>query len=193
MELTEREEEQDILFGVINRFIGYFTREAVPRTTNDTTTEYPFVAMDTRQAYEQIRIATKYLKAKQRDSQSLSFLDIGCGIGNILLLAELMECTVCGIEKDEASYSIAKNLVGEESVTREDIWQFERWADFDIVYYFRPFSEKNKQLKFEKLVEDKMQVGAILIGNRRMGFGIDEDMRFKRLVKELPVWEKLSD
>ena len=79
--LTEREEEQDILFGVINRFIGYFTRQAVPNTTNDTANEYPFVAMDTRQAYEQIRLARKHLLQSAEPSRPFKFIDIGCGIG----------------------------------------------------------------------------------------------------------------
>ncbi len=118
---NEREEEQDILFGVINRFIGYFTRQAVPKTINDTTCEYPFVAMDTRQAYEQIRLARGVLEKIEDGISKKKFIDIGCGIGNILLLAELMEFEVFGIEKDTASFSIAQNLVGEECVSQEDI------------------------------------------------------------------------
>lgn len=188
--LTEREEEQDILFGVINRFIGYFTREAVPKTINDTTHEYPFVAMDTRQAYEQIRLARSYLQESGTYKPGLSFIDIGCGIGNILLLAELMEFDVFGIEKDSASFDIAQKLVGDEYVSQEDIWNFNRLNQFDVVYYFRPFSEKTMQLKFEQHVEDQLKPGAILIANRKMGDAIDNDKRFTRLDSNWPVWLK---
>ena len=186
--LTEREEEQDILFGVINRFIGYFTRQAVPNTSNDTTSEYPFVAMDTRQAYEQIRMARHYLLKSGRHKPPLRFLDIGCGIGNILLLAELMDFEVFGIEKDTGSLSIACNLVGEESVSREDIWSYTKIDEFDVVYYFRPFCEKKHQLAFEQRIEDSVKPGAILIANRKMNSSINEDPRYRRVSAQWPVW-----
>lgn len=187
--LTDREEEQDILFGVINRFIGYFTRQAVPNTTNDTTNEYPFVAMDTRQAYEQIRLARKYLlESGVERSQPLKFIDIGCGIGNILLLAELMEFEIFGIEKDTSSLEIARNLIGDAAVSQENIWNYTRLNEFDVVYYFRPFCEKTHQLRFEQRVEDHLKPGAILIANRKMSNSVDDDPRFQRLSSHLPVW-----
>lgn len=187
--VTEREEEQDILFGVINRFIGYFTRQAVPQTINDTTCEYPFVAMDTRQAYEQIRLARDFLEKENREG-SRKFIDIGCGIGNILLLAEMMDFEVFGIEKDTASLSIARELVGDDCVRQEDIWSFEAIREYDVVYYFRPFSEKSRQLKFEQHIEDSIKPGAILIANRKMSDRIDTDPRFLRLDPAWPVWLK---
>lgn len=186
--LTKREEEQDILFGVINRFIGYFTRQSVPNTTNDTASEYPFVAMDTRQAYEQIRMARRYLREQGPPGRSFKFIDIGCGIGNILLLAEMMEFEVFGIEKDTSSLAIARDLVGEPSVSQEDIWNYTKLNEFDVVYYFRPFCEKTYQLKFEQRIEDNLKPGAILIANRKMSRGIDEDPRYQRLSQNWPVW-----
>jgi SAM-dependent methyltransferase len=189
---TTRDEELDVLFGVINRFIGYFTRQAVPRTGNDTSVEYPFVAMDTRQAYEQLLLARSYLEDRGLFRPGLKCIDIGCGIGNILLIAELLEFDIFGIEKDPASLQIARNLVGEALVAELDIWSFERLADFDVLYYFRPFCEKTRQLKFERLVEQQCKPGAILIANRKMDEGIDNDPHFDRISKEYPIWRKIS-
>ena len=190
--LTDRQEEQDILFGVINRFIGYFTRTAVPNTSNDTTSEYPFIAMDTRQAYEQIRIAKRYLKKTRNGDQPLTFIDVGCGIGNILLLAECMDFNVFGIEKDNGSIEIARSLIGDSLVSQEDLWNFHRLSEFDVVYYFRPFCEKSSQLKFERLIEDNVKPGAILIANKKMDTAIDRDPRFHRLSHQWPVWSRLG-
>jgi len=189
---ANRDEELDVLFGVINRFIGYFTRQAVPRTGNDTSVEYPFVAMDTRQAYDQLLLARSYLQDHSLFRPGLTCIDIGCGIGNILLLAEALEFDVFGIEKDPASLQIARNLVGETQVEEGDIWTFEGLADFDVVYYFRPFCEKTKQLKFERLVEQQCKPGAILIANRKMDKTIDTDPRFQRIAKDFPVWRKIN-
>lgn len=188
--ITNDELEQDILFGIINRFIGYFTHTAVPNTTNDTTYEYPFVAMDTRQAYAQIKLARDHLGQPQPAAEPLRFIDIGCGIGNILLIAEMMEFDVFGIEKDLASVATARALVGEAQVSCQDIWQFEQIDQFDIVYYFRPFCEKSYQLRFEKLVENRLRPGAILIANKKMNTAIDQQPAFIRLTPSMPVWQK---
>ena len=186
-----REEEQDILFGVINRFIGYFTRKAVPATVNDITREYPFVAMDTRQAYEQLLLARDFLHDKHPGSD-LRFIDIGCGIGNIMLLAEMMGFSIFGIEKDTPSFETAIHLVGAEHVSQEDIWKFNNLGKYDLVYYFRPFCEKTSQLRFEKRIENQMKPGSVLIANRKMDETIDSDRRFRRLSTDLPVWYKSS-
>ncbi|PIE64167.1 MAG: SAM-dependent methyltransferase [Desulfobacterales bacterium] len=190
--VNRREEEYDILFGVINRFIGYFTRQALPATTNDTTKEYPFVAMDTRQAYEQIRLARDFLIHAGSAPDHLSFIDIGCGIGNILLIAEMMGFNVFGIEKDSASLTTARQLVGEESVKETDIWDFTELSSFDIIYYFRPFCTKKAQLAFEQHIENSLKPGGILIANRKMGTSLDSGTRFSRLSPEWPVWHKNS-
>ena len=188
--VNEREEELDVFFGAINRFIGYFTRDSQRLSANDTSKEYPFVAMDTRQAYEQLKLARDYLRQTDQFRPGLKFIDIGCGIGNVMLLAELMDFAVYGIEKDEVPFQTAVKLMGEELVAQDDIWQFERFGDFDLIYYFRPFAAKELQLRFEKMVEDALRPGGILIANRKMDNGIDDDPRFRRLTERWPVWVK---
>ncbi len=186
----DRQDELDILFGTINRFIGYFSRQAQQQTQSDPASEYPFIAMDTRQAYEQIRVAKEYLLKKQQFSQDLQFIDIGCGIGNILLMAELMEFRVFGIEKDPVPFKIAKNLLGDSLVQQTDIWKFNRFHDFDVIYYFRPFPVRKLQCVFEKKIENQLRPGGILIANRKMDDSINTDDRFSRIENDLPVWVK---
>jgi 2-polyprenyl-3-methyl-5-hydroxy-6-metoxy-1,4-benzoquinol methylase len=183
--LNEREEELDVFFGIINRFIGYFTRDSIQHTANDTTTEYPFVPMDTRQAYDQVKLAHSLVSLKNP-----TFIDVGCGIGNIMLMAELMGFQAYGIEKDPYPFEIAKKLMGHESVSQDDIWEFERFAEFDVIYYFRPFSEKSLQEKFEKLMEEQLRPGGILIANRKMNMDIDDNPDFTRIDEMMPVWQK---
>ncbi len=190
--LDAREEELDVFFGIINRFIGYFTRDAIRASQNDTSSEYPFVPMDTRQAYAQISLARDLLRQQKKMRPGVSFIDVGCGIGNVLLMAELMDFKVYGIEKDEYPYKIAEKLLG-DSVAQDDIWEFERFGDFDVIYYFRPFAEKNMQLKFEHMIEDRLKPGGILIANRKMDMEIDNDPRFQRLQEQWPVWLKKED
>ena len=185
------EDERDVLFGIINRYIGYFTTDSQRQSQNDPGSEYPFVPMDTRQVYDQLKFVHDFLfETALFVGRPLSFLDIGCGIGNVLLVAELMEFVVSGLEKDEYPFAVAAKLIGLERVVKQDIWDYDLYDSFDIIYYFRPFHEGNLECRFERFIEDQMKSGAVLIANRKMDRGIDTDLRFCRLHPELPIWQK---
>jgi len=184
------QEEKDILFGIINRFIGYFTRDSQRESTNNEDAEYPFVPMDTRQMIEQVQLARATLQKRQENQHIYTFIDIGCGIGNVLLAAEQLDFEVFGIEKDPYPCKIAQKLIGETQVRMEDIWDFNDYGKFDVIYYFRPFHDGNTQKRFELHIENSLKPGGILIANRKMSQAINQDPRFKHLHSELPVWEK---
>ncbi len=186
------EEELDILLGVINRFIGYFTRDSIRETKNDTKTEYPFVPMDTRQAFEQILAARRHFDSQGSFNRPLTFIDIGCGIGQIMLMAEMAGFDAFGIEKDPYPCTIAQRLMGKDKVLLEDIWNFDGYGNFDVIYYFRPFSTKELQSRFEKMVEDELKPGGLIIGNRRLSDSIENDKRFCRVDPHWPVWHKIT-
>lgn len=185
------DEERDILFGVINRFIGFFTRDSQRHSQNDPGSEYPFVPMDTRQVYAQVKFVRDLLTEASGPETSHSFLDIGCGIGNVLLFAELMDFTVFGLEKDEYPCSIAAKLIGQEEVIQQDIWEFDDYHHFDVIYYFRPFHDGNLERRFERFIEDQLKPGGVLIGNRKMSDEIESDPRFIRLHPTMPIWQKV--
>ena len=186
-EITER----DVLLGVINRFIGLFSRRIQRATLNQTDIEYPFVAMDTRQVLDQLLFVSSYIHASWRSAGELpKFVDIGCGFGNVMLFAEQMDFQVFGLEKDEASLEVARSLFEPEQLIQEDIRNYTGYDRFDVIYYFCPLTEGQRE--FERFVEDRMKKGAILIANYKRSQDINEDRRFRRLSGDLPVWEKVS-
>ena len=185
---TDHEDEKDILFGIINRFIGYFTRDSQRESTNNDEIEYPFVPMDSRQMIAQIRVARATLQSHTSDYDANTFIDIGCGIGNVLLAAEQMDFRVFGIEKDPFPCKVAQKLFGKNQVVMEDIWEFTEYNTFDVIYYFRPFHDGNTQKRFELYIENELKPGGILIANRKMSQAINHDGRFYHLHPDLPVW-----
>ncbi len=188
-QLTEEEEIRDIFFGIINRFIGLYTIDSQKHSQNDRS-EYPFVPMDTRQLFDQLYFAAGHLKKNRAAAGPFTLLDIGCGIGNVMLFAEQMGFDVSGFEKDDYPFRIARRLMGEERVTKDDLWLYDGYHRFDVIYYFRPLSDGEAQRRFERMIEEKMAPGALLIANRKMSIEIDADPRFQRLHPELPVWRK---
>ncbi|MEN8200517.1 MAG: methyltransferase domain-containing protein [Thermodesulfobacteriota bacterium] len=185
------EHELDAYLGVINRFIAYHGHRSLKKTDHTTAEAYPFVAMDTRQVFEQISFVHDYLEMEGRnEDRTFRFLDVGCGIGNILLIAEQYGFDVYGFERDEASCRIAMDIIGKERVWLDDAWKFENYGDYDVVYFFRPLPEAGPQSKLEQLIEERIKPGAVLIGNLRLGSSIEEDPRFSRLHEKFPIWRK---
>ncbi|MBU4260742.1 MAG: class I SAM-dependent methyltransferase [Proteobacteria bacterium] len=191
-ELTEEEEIRDIFFGIINRFIGFYTRDSQKYSKNDTANEYPFVPMDTRQLFDQLRFAAKYLKEYAPQKTPFTLLDIGCGIGNVMLFAEQMEFDVFGFEKDEYPLQIARKLMGSDRAIQGDLWQYDDYVRFDVIYYFRPLANGDDERRFERMIEDRMRTGSLLIANRKMSEDIFADSRFEKLSDNLPVWRKIA-
>ncbi len=186
-DLTER----DVLLGVINRFIGLFSREIQKTTLNQTDVEYPFVAMDTRQVLEQLTFVRDYIDSSgQYKGEEIKFVDIGCGFGNVMLFAEQFDFQVFGLEKDEASLKVARSLFEPEQLIEADIRSFASYDQFDVIYYFCPLTEGERE--FEIFVEEHMKKGAILIANYKRSKEIDQDRRFVKLSKQLPVWRKVG-
>jgi len=187
-------EENDIFFNVINRFVGFHSRDAVRNTGNDTECEYPFVAMDTRQVFAQLDFAARYLglDPDAAPEHPTRFLDVGCGIGNVLLFAEQFGFETYGIEKDEYPFQIAAKLIGEDRIAQADIWSYDGYGEYEVIYYYRPFSGREQQLRFERLIEDTMKAGGILIANHKNSAAIDLDKRFEKLSPSLPIWRKIQ-
>lgn len=192
--LLSDEDEQDIFFNIINRFIGYFSRNAQRESQNDPAGEYPFVAMDTRQVYEQLRFVAGYLAEKKTQTENWppTFIDIGCGIGNVMLIAEQFGFDVFGLEKDPYPAAIAAQLFSADRVFQSDIFAFPDYARFDVIYYFRPFSQARMQSRFELTIETSMKPGAILIANHTMDKNAYNGRSdFKSISSLLPIWERL--
>lgn len=189
-----KNEENDIFFNVINRFVGFYSRDAARETRNDTDCEYPFVAMDTRQIFAQMDFISAFLGLDRENPipPQPRLLDVGCGIGNVLLIAEQFGFEVYGFEKDDYSFPIAAKLIGEERVAQADIWTYEGYGEYEVIYYYRPFSGRQQQLRFEKLIEDTMKTGGILIANHKNSDAIDQDRRFEKLSPSLPIWQKIQ-
>ncbi len=188
----EQPQEIEILLGVINRFIGLFSRQIQRHTKLETSREYPFIAMDTRQVFEELTIARDHLLKRNNcvDLRDKKFLDVGCGFGNVMLFAEQFGFDVYGIEKDSASITNALKFFDKSQIIADDIKTFNGYKEFDVVYFFCPLTEGER--KFEEFLEDQIKPGAILIGNYKRSKKIETDKRFKKLSDLLPVWEKIS-
>ena len=183
------ENELDAYLGVINRFFAYHGHKSVKNSQHGKERAYPFIAMDTRQVFEQISFLHDYL-GMETGNRKYRFLDVGCGIGNILLVAEQYGFDVFGFEKDPYPCQLARELVGEDRVWEDDARTFTGYSEYDVVYFFRLLPDAGPQAALEKMIEEQLKPGAILIANWKLGRSVEHDRRFEKIHQHYPIWQK---
>lgn len=144
---------------------------------------HPFIPYTPKVAVEQLLIAFDLLaNGKPWNVHSKKkFLDAGCGIGNIMLLAQKVGFVPYGLEIDPTLIKAAKKVDRQIShhIVRQNIMTYKKYDEYDVIYYFCPFDCHEKEQKFEKRVEDQMKIGAILIPNYKQCDRIMRDKRFR--------------
>lgn len=90
------------------------------------------------------------------------FLDIGCGCGTKMMLAEeVFGLTVHGIER-VPEYVAAARQRG-LTVTEADALDWDGYGKYDLIFFNRPFFDKDRQALLEKQVWADMKPGAVVI------------------------------
>lgn len=131
-----------------------------------------------------------------RTDGDCSFLDAGCGAGNVLLIANSVGFTkVTGIEFDEKTVEIARGLIKPAvcscndqyyKIIEADITKYSKYKDYDVIYYFQPIRSEGGMSEFLHLLRKNIKVGAVVIANGTCQ-PFKDDRRFKRILKPLNV------
>lgn len=194
LELENKELKRNFncMVGVAEDFI----RVAHPYTHNEASNlssrkgYFPFIPHSLPSVLGLLKKAEKISREAQGDSYSGLFLDAGCGIGNIIRLAQGMGYTVHGVEYCQKNVKIARRVVAARVETGHkfsnrtkvfcgDLFNFKHYNKYDVVYYFCPISKHDLEVEFEHLVENEMKVGAVLAACSKSDGKIRDDKRFK--------------
>lgn len=126
---------------------------------------YPFIPKSGYDVIDYFYFLKEYFKKHKTKYWDLKFLDIGCGVGNILMLAnDIFETNVWGIERDKKLSILAGQFLRcEENIFNLDASNFKNYQDYDIIYYYCPIQKKSLEIKLESLIEKSMKKGAYLI------------------------------
>lgn len=88
------------------------------------------------------------------------FLDVGCGIGTKVLLAKAFFDSH-GIEIEDRSVGVAQ-IIGADNVIKGDCLTYDKYDEFDFLYFFRPIRDFDKEAEFENRIHDQMKPGAVI-------------------------------
>lgn len=144
------------------------------------TRHYGFIPSNT----ERVLDTLSRLHFHMDSGRSYKFLDIGCGIGNIVLLANFVGFDAYGLEYNEKIYNVGKNLIGEHRILRGDMTKFTEYDKYDVLYYYEPIYEVKVMIEFAKKLAKMMKRGAYVIPN-----GVDTPFRKSNEFKEIVLCE----
>lgn len=109
------------------------------------------------------------------------FLDCGSGLGFITTLANGLGFTATGIEYSESYAVLARKIFPSTRTVQGDVLAFDRYSEFDAVYYYGPFSDENLQRTFEEKVESELKSGGVILANRKTSDAWRTSSRFELL------------
>jgi SAM-dependent methyltransferase len=98
---------------------------------------------------------------KLLEGKTGKFLDVGCGIGDKVLMAKELGFDAYGIEKDERLFKIANKYLS--NITLIDAMDFQDYDKFEVIYVYRPFKDEEKLKQLSDLIKSKMNPEAILL------------------------------
>lgn len=172
---------------VVSSYIDYFRNElGHPEIENDGR-HYGFIPTGGLYHLYIFRRLYKVLEAKKLKNKRKTwlerkekprFLDAGCGIGNMLLLAEACGFRVSGIELDKKTHKIAEKLLhrdrrfydgGRDKVFHGDILKFNKYKQYDVIYFYQPMSNGPLMSRFVWKLVKEMKVGAFIVPNGLSG------------------------
>lgn len=159
---------------------------------------YHFIPHESRLVASLLLKARAVLKLTEKPNifTSYSFLDTGCGIGNVMLLASKIGFDVYGLEIDPTVIAFAEKLkILPGCIIKQNILTYKKYGKFDVIYFYRPIASTPKQTKFEKILKEQMKIGAILIPIFKADKSIIRDKRFKRIHVEQHsyIYQKVTE
>lgn len=91
------------------------------------------------------------------------FLEIGSGTGYCCDLMRREGMQAEGIELNSKLVEISTQMFSEIKFHNIDCLDFENYGDYDIIYYYCPFKDKELQKKLNTKIEDEIKVGGYIV------------------------------
>jgi len=195
-------------FDLVDKF---FTRESerVNQTIGETAAEkydhyvksdggYKCIHLRVALFIQQLNDVVKHLNLTPEQISNMKFLDVGCGVGQKIFLANCFGFRARGLELRKELISAGQNLFSDLRVEirhdgyyspepffiHGDALTYDGYNDFDILYFYCPLMAENLEIKLEEKLAKDAKPGAIVLANLPKHF----------LVRKTPEgWKRYGD
>jgi trans-aconitate methyltransferase len=91
------------------------------------------------------------------------FLDVGCGIGTKVLLAQQMNFEADGLDFVPEYCEAARELCGSLSTIHDaDAREFDKYGDYDLIYAYRPLVEEAETAWLTGWIAEQLKPGSLM-------------------------------
>jgi len=150
---------------------------------------YQFIPAPADEVLETLLNVEKFLY-DEGIPQPPNFLDAGCGIGNVLLIALAAGYEpVSGVDLNPAAIETAKTLLSATAIGQYfkldigNILSYDKYNSFDVIYYYHPLGNRRLQIEFERKVEKECKKGGIIVAALKEDLAITKRHDFTHLPK----------
>ena len=121
---------------------------------------YPYISF-TREDFIRIlwRVGNFF---KTKNMRSKKFIDVGCGIGDKVLFANLLGYDSYGIEYNEHTYNLGKHFLNDVDwcrLIRGDAFSHD-FSTYDVIYLYVPIADHKLMIELHKHIYSTMKAGA---------------------------------
>ena len=124
----------------------------------------------------------------------VSFVEAGCGSGRNVFLLKVTDRfefgTVQGFDLSKPLIDHGRRVFGlGKDICTRDCMKFD-YAPFDVIYFYRPFSDHDKEMAFEDQLVKSMKKGAYIIGCGNLS--LSDDRRLLEKCDNGRIYKKLN-
>lgn len=161
--LTQQTEVTDAVFIALQQYLQPETQapEAAAHGC------FPDISLLPSRFAEHAHAAYRVMLARQAD-RPIRFLDVGCGCGVKVLSASILFDQADGLEFDAGYAAVARDFLarsdaGNCNVIQGDALAFDGYADYDVIYFFRPMMTDDGLIALEDRILNHARPGTVLI------------------------------
>ena len=174
---SKRDKMNDELVGILSEVVRHYVShiscsnnlgtsyKSTKRIEKRRIEHYGFIPSNT---LEVLGMLLKLYHHMEATRDEYKFLDIGCGIGNIVLSAYAAGFDAYGLEYNNKIYNIAKSVVSKNlseknRILKGDMMDFSRYGEYDVLYFYVPIANERAMYKFTDKLMKKMKYGTYVI------------------------------
>lgn len=116
-----------------------------------------------------LNAALDLIEQRRGKLKKLKFLDVGCGLGTKMLLAKNHGLIPYGIDTNPKYLEVVREM--EMECEMADALTFEKYADFDLIYWYIPIRDRPLMEQLEDRICAEANENAVLFPGSRMLFG----------------------
>ena len=107
--------------------------------------------------------ALNLMKKREKTLNNKKFIDAGCGLGCLCEVARLNGLNAEGIELIPILCDLSKQIFPEIKIHNMNVMDFNKYGEFDIIYYWLPFRNPELQQIFKLKIEDETRIGSYIV------------------------------